>query len=62
MKIPFNDPYISELRKRYIQLALSEKQITGPGIYCSKVNHFLNEHYGAETRITTSCTAALEVL
>ena len=61
MKIPFNDPYISELSKRYIQLALSEKQITGPGIYCSKVNHFLNEHYGAETRITTSCTAALEV-
>lgn len=61
MNIPFNDPYISELSKKYIQLALSEKQITGPGIYCSKVNDFLYKHYGTETRITTSCTAALEV-
>ena len=61
MKVPFNDPFISEQSKKYIFDALSQKQITGPGIYCAKVNKFLTNHYSSESRITTSCTAALEV-
>ena len=60
MEIPFNDPYISEKSKEYILHALSEKY-SCPGVYCSKVNKLLGDHFSAESRITTSCTAALEV-
>ena len=61
MRIPFNDPFISENCGKYIIDALTAKFISGPGLYCSKVNEFLTNHYSSPTRITTSCTAALEV-
>ena len=57
---PFNQPYISNESINYMMDAIARKDISGPGSYCAKVNQYLSEHYGAPTRLTTSCTSALE--
>jgi dTDP-4-amino-4,6-dideoxygalactose transaminase len=61
ISVPFNDPFISEKSRYYISDALSRKNITGPGYYCSQVNTLLTDYFAAPTRITTSCTSALEI-
>ena len=58
--IPFNDPFISKNSKDYIFDALHRKDISGPGYYCARVNQFLSDHFSTPTRLTTSCTSALE--
>lgn len=62
MRIPFNKPYLTGQEIEYIQDAHSRGQLAGDGYYTAKCNSWLKKNITcAESLLTHSCTAALEM-
>ena len=62
MKIPFNKPFLTGQEIEYIQDAHSKGQLAGDGFYTKMCNSWLKENIScAESLLTHSCTAALEM-
>ena len=62
MRIPFNKPYLTGQEIEYIQDAHSRGQLAGDGHYTKMCNNWLKKNIScAESLLTHSCTAALEM-
>ena len=59
--IPFNKPYSSLKEIQYIMDALERGKISGDGYYTQQCQDWFLKHYGCQTLLTHSCTAALEM-
>jgi dTDP-4-amino-4,6-dideoxygalactose transaminase len=60
--ITFNKPYLTGKETDYIRDAVSNRKISGDGIYTKKCHDFFEKKYGfKKVLLTTSCTDALEM-
>ena len=61
-KIPFNKPYSSISEISNIIEAVKSGKICGDGTFTKKCNKWFEENIGRKILLTTSCTAALEMM
>lgn len=61
-KIPFNKPYSSISEISNIIEAVKSGKICGDGTFTKKCNEWFEENIGRKILLTTSCTAALEMM
>jgi dTDP-4-amino-4,6-dideoxygalactose transaminase len=60
--ITFNKPYLTGKETDYIKDAVSNRKISGDGVYTKKCHDFFEKKYGfKKVLLTTSCTDALEM-
>lgn len=60
--ITFNKPYLTGKETDYIKDAVSNRKISGDGVYTKKCHEFFEKKYGfKKVLLTTSCTDALEM-
>lgn len=60
--ITFNKPYLTGKETDYIRDAVSNRKISGDGMYTKKCHEFFERTYGfKKVLLTTSCTDALEM-
>jgi dTDP-4-amino-4,6-dideoxygalactose transaminase len=61
-KFPFNKPFIHGRELMYIAESVASGKISGDGVFTSKCQNLLEQKFGfGQTRLTTSCTDALEI-
>jgi dTDP-4-amino-4,6-dideoxygalactose transaminase len=62
MRIPFNQPHITDLERRYLDEALASGHYSGDGPFTKRCHAFLEQTLGVKKALlTTSCTHALEM-
>lgn len=61
MHIPYNRLPVTGQELRYIEDAISRRHLSGDGIYTKKCQAWLDTLIGGTSRLTHSCTAALEM-
>ncbi|MHB8260639.1 MAG: dTDP-4-amino-4,6-dideoxygalactose transaminase [Bacteroidia bacterium] len=60
--IPYNQPYITGLEKKYLKEAISSKKLSGNGSFTKRCEQFFEKKYRFnKTILTSSCTDALEM-
>jgi len=62
MYIPFNRPHLVGKEFDYIQQAITNRHLSGNGVFTKKCHVWLERHIGCHSAfLTHSCTAALEM-
>jgi len=60
--IPFTKPSITDVERKYVLEAMSQKQLSGDGPFTKKVNQWFADRFNIKNfLLTTSCSHALEL-